>query len=106
VSQLPYRLSVSFASPVIPTPHVDEHCSATQCSVTQPLRLIGKNSFEYGVHLSLDMVYCRGGQPIRDQERHFLLCYRKEPRHTHGHIWTSPDLFLTHAHTFTQLDLL
>jgi len=29
------------------------------------------------------MVYCRGGQPVRDQKPHFLLCYRKEPHHTH-----------------------
>jgi len=32
-----------------------------------------------------NIVYCRGGQPVRDQEPHSLLCYRKEPHHTHGH---------------------
>ena len=35
-----------------------------------------------------------------------LLCYRKEPHHTPGHTRTSPHLFLTHTHTFAQLDLL
>jgi len=24
-----------------------------------------------------------GGQPVRDQEPHFLLCYSKEPHHVH-----------------------
>jgi len=41
-------------------------------------------------------LYNSGGQPVKDQEPHFLLCYRKEPHHTHGHIRTSPHLFLTH----------
>ena len=30
------------------------------------------------------ILYARGGQPVRDQQPHFLLCYRKEPHHTHG----------------------
>jgi len=50
------------------------------------------------------MIYFRGGQPARNQEQHFLLGYRKEPHHTHGH--TSPHLFLTHTHIFAQLGLL
>jgi len=33
--------------------------------------------------------YCRGGQPVRDQEPHFLLCYSKEPHHSHGSTWTN-----------------
>jgi len=27
----------------------------------------------------------KGGQPVRDQEPHFLLCYQKEQHHAHGH---------------------
>jgi len=41
--------------------------------------------------------YNRGGQPVRGQEPHFWLCYRKEPHHTHGHTWTSHHFF-THEH--------
>ena len=52
------------------------------------------------------MFYSRAGQLVRDQEPHLLLCYRKEPHHTHGHTWTPPYLFLIHTHTFAQLDLL
>jgi len=33
--------------------------------------------------------YCGGCQPVRDQESHFLLCYRKVPHHTNdGHTWS------------------
>jgi len=32
----------------------------------------------------------QGGQPVRDQEPHFLPCYCKEPHDIHGHTWTSP----------------
>jgi len=41
----------------------------------------------------------QGGQPVRDQEPHFLLCYCKEPHHPHEHTQTSP-------HSFAQLDSL
>jgi len=54
------------------------------------------------------MIQFRIGQPVRNQEQHFLLGYRKEPHHTHGQ-WAhipSPHLFLTHTHTFAQLSLL
>jgi len=50
------------------------------------------------------MIYFSGGQPVRNQEQHFLLSFRKEPHHTHRH--TSPHLFLTHTHIFAQLTLL
>ena len=33
------------------------------------------------------------GQPVRDQEPHYLLCYRKEPHYARGHTWTSTHLF-------------
>jgi len=26
---------------------------------------------------------CRGGQPVRDQEPYFLICYSKTPHHVH-----------------------
>jgi len=36
----------------------------------------------------------------------FLTVLRQEQQHTYGHTGTSPHLFLTHTHTFAQLDLL
>jgi len=44
-------------------------------------------SVEYAssVHHITNSNYTSGGQPVRDQEPHFSLCYRKEPHHTHGH---------------------
>jgi len=42
--------------------------------------------YEVAIHLAVGYVpcYCRGCQ-----EPHFLLCYNKEPHHTHdGHTWT------------------
>ena len=45
--------------------------------------------------------YCRGGQPVRDQEPHFLLCYSKVPHHVHcpwAHMNITPSL--PHSHTY------
>jgi len=52
-------------------------------------------------------IYWRGGQPVRDQEPHFLLRYQRATslHHTHGYTWTPTRLFLAHTHTFAQLDL-
>ena len=31
------------------------------------------------------MLWSRGGQPASEQEPHFVLCYHKQPHHTHAH---------------------
>jgi len=62
--------------------------------------------FPSNVKYSVSTLWARGGQPVRDQQPHFLLCYRKDPHHTRGHTCTSPHLFLTKTHTFAQLHLL
>ncbi len=67
----------------------------------------------YNYKCRVCFLYSRGGQPVREQEPHFLLCYCKEPHHMHGHTWTAPipfshSLALSHTHTRTsaQPDLL
>ena len=51
------------------------------------------------------MTSIMGGQPVRDQEPHFLLRYCKQPQHTYERTRTLSHLFLTHTHIFAQPDL-
>jgi len=46
-------------------------------------------------------LYTRGGQPVKDQEPHFFLCYTKEPHSTHEHHPISSSL--THIPMFNKI---
>jgi len=41
---------------------------------------------EVAIRLEVCVLSLQGCEPVKDQEPPFLLCYRKEPHHTHdGH---------------------
>jgi len=58
----------------------------TSCLPNHTNGEVSKRNPKIGVCVTMDSkLYARGGQPVRDQKPHFLLCYCKEP---HQHTWT------------------
>jgi len=65
---------------------------SNQCIHWQPTQQSSNLRTTKQANIKLCFVYTRGGQPVRDQEPHFLLYYRKEPHGTHVHHLISSSL--------------